>query len=285
MPDLGLSIDVHTHNRYALFTDGDSDVSPTDRPVVDVSRNAFLNQVGDDSIPWQEAKKGKTRGDLPVQAGLQAAVKPILKDHTRAILNETLTTRNRVPATISSSSAASSSDKTPDPYENWCGVCSKKLSTKAALLAHIKQSPDHEHYCNLCKRVFKDRNGLKNHVDNSVGHETFCNLCLSAFRDEWGLKNHFENNYHVGHEFVCLTCLLGFRSSSSLERHLQTAEKHTWCTTCHHRFRNQNERDEHWQKTISKSFSFIHRRSITAVLTFESRAQTLLASWLRLRRP
>jgi len=88
--------------------------------------------------------------------------------------------------------------------------------------------------------------------ENSYGHEVYCNLCLSAFNSEWGLKNHFENNYAVGHEFACLTCLQGFRSRVELEHHLQTAPKHTWCGTCSRRFRNQDERDEHWEKTTSK---------------------------------
>jgi hypothetical protein len=56
---------------------------------------------------------------------------------------------------------------------------------------------------------------------------------------------------------VCLTCLLGFKTRIELERHLQTAEKHTWCGSCQRRFRSQNERDEHWQKTTSK-FAPVH---------------------------
>ncbi|KAF2844784.1 hypothetical protein T440DRAFT_461532 [Plenodomus tracheiphilus IPT5] len=236
---------ARAQNRYALFTNENNGAKPAMRSPVDVSRNPFLNQVADDSIPWEEVKK---RGAPQERRALQFGVKTlIVKDQNRATLNRALLpqTRNRAI----SSSTADGSDKFYDPHENWCGVCSQRFPSKPALVTHIKQTPHHQHYCNLCKRVFKDRNGLKNHVDNSWGHEISCNLCLSAFKNSLGLKNHFENNYHVGHEFACLTCLLGFRSNFELERHLQTAEKHTWCETCNRRFRTQDERDEHWQKT------------------------------------
>lgn len=215
---------VNGNNRYALFLEEDENASPMTSPAVDVSRNPFLNQVADDSIPWQEVKK---RGAPIVQPPVSKAKLLAVRDQTRlASAQNAAASRART----ASASTADTTEKKHDPYENWCGVCSQKLPNKAALLTHIKQSlPDHKHYCNLCKRVFKDRNGLKNHLENSLGHEVYCNLCLSAFNDEWGLKNHFENNYTVGHEFVCLTCLLGFRSRVELERHLQSADKHTWC--------------------------------------------------------
>lgn len=211
-------------NRYALFVDNSENGPPKERAAVDVSRNPFLNQVADDSIPWQEVKK---KGAPAVQP--PAVSKPkISAIRAQAKYTSTqMNTTNRARTT--SASTADAADKIVDPHENWCGVCSLKFANKAALLNHIKQSPEHKHYCNLCKRVFKDRNGIKNHLENSWGHEMSCNLCLSAFNDEWGLKNHFENNYHVGHEFACLTCLLGFRSRVELEHHLQTAKQHTWC--------------------------------------------------------
>lgn len=231
-----------------MFVEKDENSAPTTQTPVDLSRNPFLNQIGDDSIPWEEVKKrGVTHERRAPYVGAKTLV---LRDQSRTVLNHAMLTHTR-DRTISMSTA-DGSDKTFDPFENWCGVCSQKFASKSSLLSHIKQSPEHQNYCNLCKRVFKDRNGLKNHVDNSWGHETFCNLCLSAFKDSWGLKNHFENNYQVGHEFACLACLLGFRSRNELDRHLQTAEKHTWCESCHRRFRTQDERDEHWQKTNSK---------------------------------
>jgi hypothetical protein len=211
------------HNRYALFVEEDENASPMPSPVVDVSRNPFLNQVADDSVPWQEVKKrGAPTTQMPAT---KPRVQGIRDPRKLASAHNNITNRNRA----ASVSTADTTDKAYDPHENWCGVCSIKLPSKAGLLSHIKQMPNHKHYCNLCRPVFKDRNGLKNHVDNSFGHEVSCNLCLSAFNDEWGLKNHFENNYAVGHEFVCLTCLLGFRTEHELERHLQSATKHTWC--------------------------------------------------------
>lgn len=236
------------NNRYALFEDQDENAPPLSSPAIDASGNPFLNQVGDDSAPWQEVKK----------RGAQAAhpQPPMLKGKTLAIRNQVRAegAQTYASSTIRARTTSASTvetDKVHDPHENWCGVCSQKFANKPALLNHIKQTPDHKHYCNLCKRVFKDRNGLKNHLENSYGHDVHCNLCLSAFNNEWGLKNHFENNYTVGHEYVCLTCLLGFRTQTELDRHLQTAEKHTWCESCCRRFRNQDERDEHWQKTTS----------------------------------
>jgi len=239
---------VRGSNRYALFVEKDENVAPARHATADPSRNPFLNQIGDDSVPWEEVKK---RGIIQERRAPNIGAKTlIMRDHSRAALNRAVLTQTRDRAI--SISTADGSEKTYDPHENWCGVCSQKFSSKASLLSHVKQLPEHQHYCNLCKRVFKDRNGLKNHVDNSWGHETFCNLCLSAFKDSWALKNHFENNYHVGHQFACLVCLLGFRSSIELGRHLQTAGKHTWCESCHRRFRTQDERDAHWQKTNSE---------------------------------
>lgn len=211
-------------NRYALFVTDDDFASPKSSPVVDVSRNPFLNQVADDSIPWQEVKK-RGAAAIPPPAASKPTILTIRAQAKHAATQWDAANRART----ASASTADTTEKGADPHENWCGVCSLKFANKPALLNHIKQGPEHKHYCNLCKRVFKDRNGLKNHLDNSWGHDVFCNLCLSAFNDEWGLKNHFENNYNVGHEFVCLTCLLGFRSRVELDRHLQSAEKHTWC--------------------------------------------------------
>lgn len=225
-------------NRYALFREGPND-APIPSPTIDPSLNPFLNQVADDSTPWQEVKK---KGAPAVQQLKVLRVVDPPKVHA---------VRNRGFST----STVCSTEKIPDPHENWCGICNQKFANKIALQNHIKQSPDHKHYCNLCKRVFKDRNGLQNHVDHAFGHDVFCNLCLSAFNDEWGLKNHFENNYAVGHEFACLTCLLGFRSQADLQQHLQTSAKHTFCKSCKRCFRNQDERDEHWRITRSQSSS------------------------------
>ncbi|KAF1832995.1 hypothetical protein BDW02DRAFT_501704 [Decorospora gaudefroyi] len=231
-------------NRYALFASTDENAPPQSAPAVDVSRNPFLNQVADDSIPWQQVKK---RGASAAQRPVPAAIARAGKDRNKSIANRPVAHQDR--ARTISNATIESSEKPSDPYENWCGVCSLKFPNKLALVSHIKQLPEHQYYCNLCKRVFKDRNGLKNHVDNAWDHDIYCNLCLSAFKDEGGLKNHFENNYTVGHPFACLTCLMGFMTRIELDRHLQTAEKHTWCASCQRRFRNQDERDEHWQKT------------------------------------
>jgi hypothetical protein len=211
-------------NRYALFVEEDDNTSPTSSPTNDPSRNPFLNQVADDSIPWQEVRKRGAPAVRPFPASRNKVLGT--RDQTKFVHQQGGVAKR---ARATSTSTVEATEKFHDPHENWCGVCSLKFPNKPALLNHIKATPDHKHYCNLCKRVFKDCNGLKNHLDNSGGHEVHCNLCLSAFNDEWGLKNHFENNYAVGHEFVCITCLLGFHTRVELERHLQTAVKHTWC--------------------------------------------------------
>ncbi|CAO2655063.1 Nn.00g117960.m01.CDS01 [Neocucurbitaria sp. VM-36] len=258
-------------NRYALFAEEDDNTSPLGIPAVDISSNPFVNQVVDDSIPWQEVKKRSALSGLSVNQN--TGTKQVPKGRAKPVQDRDFASQSRLR--ITSISTTGSSDKVYDAHENWCGVCSQKFSSKTALVNHIKQTPQHQHYCNLCKRVFKDRNGLKNHVDHSHGHEIFCNLCLSAFKDEWGLKNHFENNYHVEHQFVCLTCLLGFRSQVELDRHLQTAEKHTWCGTCHRRFRNQDERDEHWQKTMK------HKHCLQPGCNFDGPDQATLTEHLQ----
>jgi hypothetical protein len=151
------------NNRYALFVEEDENASPMSSPAIDVSRNPFLNQVADDSIPWEEVKK---RGAPVAQPrSLPRARTLVVKDPNRvAFTQSAAATRART----ASASTADATEKVQDPYENWCGACALKLPNKAALLNHIKQSPaDHKHYCNLCKRVFKDRNGLKNHLENS----------------------------------------------------------------------------------------------------------------------
>jgi hypothetical protein len=216
---------IKVNNRYALFGDAELDASPMAGPVVNLSQNPFLNQVADDSSPWQEVKKHNTSILRPLPPASKGKMLGD-GDQTRVVVaHSNMTTRART----ASASTLETADKIKDPHQNWCGVCLLKFSNKAALLNHVKQTPDHKHYCNMCKRVFKDRNGLKNHLDNSLGHEVHCNLCLSAFNNEWGLKNHFENNYTIGHKFTCLTCLLGFYNQAELVHHLHNAEKHIWC--------------------------------------------------------
>lgn len=246
-------------NRYALFVQDDENVSPQKSPAVDPASNPFLNQVADDSIPWQEVKKRGVSTEAPAARKMLVVKgpnpKPVLTNvnaNANGASNRGRTVSMSTDRTVSGGSAIFNSTKAFVPRENWCGVCNIKFNSKTALQTHVKQSADHQHYCNLCKRVFKDRNGLRNHVDNAAGHDTFCNLCYSAFQNTWALKNHFENNYQVDHKFVCLTCLLGFNSEAALERHLQSAEKHTWCATCNRRFRSQDERDEHWRMTESE---------------------------------
>jgi hypothetical protein len=213
----------NANNRYALFVEEDENASPMSSLVVDVSHNPFLNQVADDSVPWQQVGKRGASMAQPPRASYSTPL--ATRDQNKAGFAQP---KMAIRARTTSASTADA-DKIYDPHENWCGVCSQKFPTKTALFSHIKQTPNHKSYCNLCKRVFKDRNGLKNHLENSLGHDVYCNLCLSAFNNEWGLMNHFENNFTVGHEFACLTCLLGFRTNAELERHLQSAEKHTWC--------------------------------------------------------
>jgi hypothetical protein len=251
-------------NRFALLTEGDENSPPIVSQGLNIARDAFLNQVADDTVPWQQVKN---RGPLTAQPPPPPKVKTlVIRDQNRSLPVRISPTEMRSCAVSNTIVATGTigtntgNDKCYDPHENWCGACNQKFSNKAALQSHIKQSTNHQYYCNLCVRVFKDRNGLKNHVDNSLGHEVFCNLCLSAFKDQWGLKNHFENNYHVGHEFACLTCLLGFRSNTDLVKHLQTAQKHTWCVTCHRPFRTQDERDAHWKKTMGELCIFLSLR-------------------------
>ncbi|KAJ4368470.1 hypothetical protein N0V83_006827 [Neocucurbitaria cava] len=257
------------HNRYALFTAYDDNGTPLCSPAKDPSNNPFVNQVADDSIPWQEVKKRGAQSGQPVSQAGRTQNRNGKLDATHNVVPP-----NKSRVRVTSVSTTRSGDKINDAYDNWCGVCSQKFSSKTALLSHIKQLPNHEHYCNLCKRVFKDRNGIKNHVDNSSGHKIFCNICLSAFKDDWALKNHYETNYYAEHQFVCFTCLLGFRTQADFDRHLQTAEKHTWCETCSRRFRNQDERDEHWQKTCK------HKHCLQPGCNFDCRDQATLTAHL-----
>ena len=253
-----------SHNRYALFASSDSNNDAAPSPPEDPAKNPFLNQVADDSIPWEQVKKRNASAKAappPPWAPLSrrpvntAIDRPSSSPHVQKLLDKIDSVFRR---TAPQSPTEANEKCSPDPHENWCGVCSLKLPSKTALLTHIKSSANHQHYCNLCKRVFKDRNGLKNHIDNAAGHETYCNLCLSAFKNQWGLKNHFENNLSVGHEHVCMTCLLGFKNKTALHMHLIIADKHTWCASCQCRFRNQEERDEHWLNTKRKSLDTLY---------------------------
>lgn len=233
------------NNRFALFATADDSVSPPSSPE-DPNKNPFLNQVGDDSMPWEEVKKRNTPattarlGNRLIVTNNRFKYPPILK---------ILDWRER-PAP--QPTTGGSEKHSPDLFENWCGVCSLKFPSKTALLSHTKASANHENLCNLCKRVFKDRNGLKNHVDNAAGHETYCNLCLSAFKDEWGLRNHLENNLNAGHQFMCMTCLLAFHAESEMRLHLTLDDRHVRCKTCRRMFRSQDERDQHWLTTNRK---------------------------------
>lgn len=232
-------------NRFALFAE-DGEASSPKQHQAPRKVNPFANQVADDDAPWEEVKRGSTRGQPQGQSRKVTTL--VIRDENNPPFVATRSKQRDF-----SGSTQASKNATDDPHEHWCGVCSYKFGNKTALQSHIKTAPgDHSNYCNLCKRVFKDRNGLKNHVDNSFGHDFFCNLCLSAFKDDWALKCHFENNYAVGHQWVCLTCLLGFRTKIELTKHLHTGKKHVICNTCHRTFRNQDERDAHWRETTSE---------------------------------
>ncbi|KAF2473537.1 uncharacterized protein BDR25DRAFT_281428 [Lindgomyces ingoldianus] len=233
-------------NRFALLADDGSPPSEADE-----NRNVKPHISNGNTGPHEPATHSSSQW--------KENVKPVGTRHSNAL--KTLVIRGleyrapahskqKSPPFVSPVSQVDDSNSGRNGFpDHWCGVCQAAFGSKAALYTHAKHTPRHENYCNLCTRVFKDRNGLKNHVDNSVGHEIFCNSCLSAFKDTNGLRNHFENNYVVGHEFACLVCLMAFKSRKEMEHHLQTAMNHVWCRTCHRRFRNQDERDEHWIKT------------------------------------
>jgi hypothetical protein len=235
-------------NRFALFAE-DREARALEQKEVSRRDNPFANQVANDDTPWEEVKRGSTRGQ-PKGHGLTGGRKPTTLVIRRENNPPLVGTRSKQRDVSGSTQGSTTTD---DPHENWCGVCSYKLSDKAALQSHLKTAPgDHSNYCNLCKRVFKDRNGLSNHVDNAAGHDFFCNLCLSAFKDEWALECHYVNNIANGHQWNCLVCLQGFRSNIEKKRHLQTEKKHVACNTCHRIFRNQDERDAHWRETTSE---------------------------------
>ncbi|CAI6332589.1 unnamed protein product [Periconia digitata] len=230
-------------NRFALFTDPhDDEPAPVQQPPE--KDNPFVNQVADENVPWKEVGRGGTT-KLPVKTPVKTIT---IRNTDRKIPAISASTQSRKSS--GAPSPGSEAPRKPVGRENWCGVCSQFFGSKSSLQSHIKSlAATHGNYCNLCRRVFVDRNGLRNHVDNSAGHDVYCNLCLSAFQNRWGLQNHFENNYAVGHQFACLACLMGFTTNKALEHHLLTGEKHVWCTTCHRRFRNQDERDAHWTVT------------------------------------
>ena len=163
-------------NRFALFSEADVEM-PARGPALDGSLNPFLNQIADDSIPWQQVKK---RGGPPVQRVQEASAAATSTSTSTGSSTVTKESKKAAPA------RGESDNKAYDQHENWCGVCHQHFSSKSLLQAHIKASTSHQHYCNLCKRVFKDRNGLKNHVEHAKDHDVSCNLCLSAFKDEWG---------------------------------------------------------------------------------------------------
>ncbi|PVH95693.1 hypothetical protein DM02DRAFT_659914 [Periconia macrospinosa] len=229
-------------NRFALFSvDENEEPKPVKKPPE--KDNPFVNQVADKDTPWQEVRRNGSSIPKPLKT-------LTIRDTNRKPplpVNNTLATQTRQVSATSQSSPEH--DRPVTSRENWCGICSRYFSSKSQIQAHVKSMPGHERYCNLCRRVFVDRNGLQNHIDNAAGHSIFCNLCLSAFLNEFGLRNHFENNNAVGHRYACLICLLGFKTKAELEHHLLTGQKHVWCTTCHRRFRNQEDRDAHWAIT------------------------------------
>jgi hypothetical protein len=104
---------VKANNRYALFVEEDENASPMSSPTVDVSRNPFLNQIADDSVPWQQVKKRGAPTAQPPPAS-KGPVLAIRDQHKAAITQYGTTSRARA----TSGSIAETAEKIYDPHEN-----------------------------------------------------------------------------------------------------------------------------------------------------------------------
>lgn len=102
------------HNRYAMFASTDGSATQVPSAAADPAQNPFLNQVADDSIPWQEVKK---RDPSAMQPAPPVRPPRVVKDRTKAILNHPLTHRERDRAI--SGSTDNDCEKAYDPHENW----------------------------------------------------------------------------------------------------------------------------------------------------------------------
>lgn len=256
-------------NRYELLASDDHGQSSpeSDREITSRKRAPVVTSADMNGNPQKQEKRGvetagpktlviknmnlqpRARLDSTISTGSGAStLQRGSSVYSTTKSYHTADTHSTAYHTLSTHFSAYPSNENDEPFkkpEYLCGICNLKFDGEREYGAHCKQFPDHDNHCALCRRVFKDKAALEMHNKASSGHDFTCNLCLSAFKDENGLRNHIES----GHQFRCLTCVKGFTGHEQMVRHLNTADVHISCRTCHRRFRNQTERDEHWAKT------------------------------------
>ncbi|KAH9380748.1 hypothetical protein HPB48_008870 [Haemaphysalis longicornis] len=122
----------------------------------------------------------------------------------------------------------------------FCQSCSKRFSSKTALLEHLRNRHGKKPYaCNLCTEKFTYRKGLrvhekthekhtelKAHTSQRIADDCFCQSCSKHFSSKRGLREHLRNR-HGKKPYACNLCTQTFTYRESLRVHEQTHQKHT----------------------------------------------------------
>jgi hypothetical protein len=147
-------------------------------------------------------------------------------------------------------------NKSLDPAEFHCDVCSKPFNNKSTLKQHIlNHLTTVEMKCDQCEKVFNSKSAFQSHQRNV--HESdnsgTCGVCGKFFKHKTSLIKH-QLIHSDTRNFPCTVCPKSFRLKHHLEQHLRmhSGERIFDCKKCGASFSHYGSLNSHMKAHISK---------------------------------
>lgn len=117
-----------------------------------------------------------------------------------------------------------------------CDVCSRRISTMAALREHKKTHLDKKPYeCEICQKGFITRYKKISHMQVHSGIRRYvCEICNKAFFQKFTLRNHTLKMHNPKKRYTCDLCPKFYMSKSELYSHkwTHTDKNRNECKIC-----------------------------------------------------